>query len=371
MFVGADPMRLAGLADIVDQYAARLGLMGSEVTDTVRRQSGAATCRALSRLERDLGERAEELRWRAAAIEEAQQVGMPLLVAFGLHRSRLAEFAALAVFDLGGWERAYARWRTTPSTSQLLKMDPAEVANAIAEVAPSVAEDLTRRNPRVIGGLDGVPPELRYRANRILIAAEIAGLERQISMVQNPQPATGVGSSAFSIKIAGFAIPALVATAAAALAERADEYRRWLEEDRQILLFAPVGDGRVVEVFGDLTNATRVAVVISGMSNSIDNFSSDEGGFRANAAILFDASQTTDDIATVAWLGYDTPDSVGAAVRARAEDGVPHLRRFLEGIDPNDEKIVTVVAHSYGSVVAGLAAGGGIAASNLVFVGSP
>jgi pimeloyl-ACP methyl ester carboxylesterase len=151
------------------------------------------------------------------------------------------------------------------------------------------------------------------------------------------------------------------------------EYRRWLDEGRQILLFDPAGDGRVVEVFGDLAGADHIGVVVPGMSNDVGNFSGEGGGFRENAARLHEESLDlgSQSVATVAWLGYDSPDGIGAATKDAAAGGAPALRRFVEGIDPGADRQVTVIAHSYGSVVAGLAASGGLAADDLVFVGSP
>jgi pimeloyl-ACP methyl ester carboxylesterase len=151
---------------------------------------------------------------------------------------------------------------------------------------------------------------------------------------------------------------------------RLAEYRRWLDEGRQILLFDPTGDGCVAEVFGNLEAADTIAVVVPGMSNDLSNFSTSDGGFRLNAANLF-AAASGGQTATVAWLGYDTPDGADAASRSAAAAGAPCLARFLRGIDPAADRRVTVVAHSYGSVLSGIAAADGIEADNLVFVGSP
>ena len=157
------------------------------------------------------------------------------------------------------------------------------------------------------------------------------------------------------------------------LEERRNELQRWLTEDRQILFFEPSGDGRVVEVFGDLSAAERIGVVIPGISNDMDNLSVGNGGFRANALSVYEASihESATPVATIAWLGYDTPDNVGAVAKSAAAAGAPALQSFLEGVDPVGDKAITVIAHSYGSVLAGTAAQGGIEADNLVVVGSP
>jgi pimeloyl-ACP methyl ester carboxylesterase len=106
------------------------------------------------------------------------------------------------------------------------------------------------------------------------------------------------------------------------------------------------------------------------MGNDIANFSGREGGFRRNATALL-AATAGEGVATVAWLGYDTPDGVDAISRSAASAGAPFLARFLQGVDTEDERRITVVAHSYGSVLTGIAAADGIEADNLVFVGSP
>ena len=357
-FVGADPAGLVGLAETAQQYASRIALARHQAITIVRRNGGSSepSNTVLSRVESDLNERARGLLWRAATIAEAERAGMTPLGHAGIQMRRLAEFAALAVFEGGRWQEAFSAWSRPPSNAELLTMDPTEVAAVFAALAPEVAEDLARRRPLVIGSLDGVPAELRYLANDILVQAEIARLNRLISTLRDP------GSDRFTILT--LAEPVIVT-----LTERVAEYRRWLDEDRQILLFDPDGDGEVVEVFGDLAAASRVGVVVPGMSNSMDNFSTADGGFRQNALSLFNGS--SGDIATIAWLGYDSPDSVGAATRIAAQEGAPHLVNFLEGIDPGGDKSVTVVAHSYGSVLAGLAARTGVAVNNLVFVGSP
>jgi pimeloyl-ACP methyl ester carboxylesterase len=370
-FVGADPVGLVGMADSADQYASRLEMATVEVMSAAAR-SGAAidvidTC--LLDTSRWLGEQVPSLRWRANAIDAAQRVAIPHFLGRNRELTRMADFAALAVFDLNYWEEAYLTWRAAPHPSQLLKMDPAQVAAAFGELAPATAENLARRYPRIIGSLDGAPPRLRYLANDLLLEAEIARLEHGMFMLEYPQSAQDLKALGVNGTGRGPVAAALIAAVTSALAGRAAEYRRWVDEDRQILLFDPSGDGRVVEVFGDLDPATHLAVVVPGMANSIENFSSSEGGFRDNAASLHEAASGNLPVATVAWLGYDSPDNIGAIVTSAASDGAPALSRLLEGIGA--QKTVTVVAHSYGSVLAGTAARTGIAADNLVFVGSP
>jgi pimeloyl-ACP methyl ester carboxylesterase len=77
----------------------------------------------------------------------------------------------------------------------------------------------------------------------------------------------------------------------------------------------------------------------------------------------------------IAWLGYDTPQGVGrtAAREELARAGATALDRFstdLATMRPNAK--VTVIGHSYGSVVVGLAAADlSSQVKDLVVVGSP
>ncbi|MCP3994150.1 MAG: hypothetical protein GY722_03655 [bacterium] len=354
-FVGIDPAGLVGLADTADQYAQRIRLTRSNTAAQISVRPDDApdiVNRRLAGVEHDLVESSKNLRWRADAIERSQAVGLAGMAPMS-SGGWLARFAASAVFSLDSWETTFSAWRSGEYLRQLSEAEPAAVAEALAAMDDSALLVMARTHPNLVGGLDGAPPEMRYAANRVLISYEIMRLEATLAahgdrpFIQSPSRL-------------------IVGEAEARLAE----YRRWLTEGRQILLFDPEGDGRVVEVFGALEAADAIAVVIPGMSNDLANFSTVDGGFRLNAASLF-AATSGKGVATVAWLGYDTPDGADAVSRSAAETGAPDLARFLSGIDPIADHSVTVVAHSYGSVLTGIAAADGIEADNVVFVGSP
>jgi hypothetical protein len=349
---GIDPEGLVALADEADRCARQIAARRRSTVDVLRRCTAveAATVdRRLASVETDLVAQTSQLRWRAAVVARTQLVsvcGLDLFAVHGLHR-----FAASAVFDLATWRGDYEKWRVDEVLGDLLDMTPRQRAEAFATMSTAEMAALVRTHPEQAGAMDGTPPELRYSANRILIGNEIEHLESiEARLIAYHSPLRH-----WVIELVG---------------QRLTEYRRWLAENRQILLFDPAGDGRVVEVFGDLTSATRVAVVVPGMGNSVGNFSEGEAGFRLDAADLY-AATTRRGIATIAWLGYDSPDSVGAVTRSAAEDGAPALRTFVEGIDPAGDRVITVIAHSYGTVLAGIAAHGGLEVDDLVFVGSP
>lgn len=347
-----DPDGLVALADIAGRCAEQIAVLRRGTTAVLRRHAvadeGAVDYR-LASVGTKLAVRTNELRLRAAVMERTQQISLCSLDLFTDHG--LGRFAATAVFDPETWRGDYEKWRLAQVVGDLGVMDPRRRARAFATMTVSEMADLVLSYPEEIGAMDGAPAALRYTANWRLIRNEIEQLEvLESELASNRSPIRDMMLDLVE--------------------QRRSEYRRWLVENRQILLFDPSGDGRVVEVFGDLADATRVAVVVPGMANSIDNFSDGDGGFRHNAADLYAATENP-EIATIAWLGYDSPDNVGAMSRSAADQGAPALQSFLQGIDPGDDRAITVIAHSYGSVLAGTAARTGLEANDLVFVGSP
>lgn len=160
-------------------------------------------------------------------------------------------------------------------------------------------------------------------------------------------------------------------------------FAKWTGQGRQFLAFDPRGNGRVVEVFGDLGAADRIAVLVPGVSTTADNFDTglDDVRDRApavQARALYDATRAAapgQNVAVIAWLGYDAPQGVGrdAAREELARAGATALERFSADLAVmRPRAAVTLIGHSYGSVVTGLAAAGLPAqVRDLVVVGSP
>jgi pimeloyl-ACP methyl ester carboxylesterase len=101
--------------------------------------------------------------------------------------------------------------------------------------------------------------------------------------------------------------------------------------------------------------------------NTIENFDAQLG--RDANDLWVRASAFDERTAVVAWLGYDTPELLNAVSKGRAVEYAPELRSFVSSL-PQDSH-VTVVAHSYGTVLVAEAASGGLRADELVLVGSP
>ncbi|MFI7550043.1 alpha/beta hydrolase [Micromonospora sediminimaris] len=163
---------------------------------------------------------------------------------------------------------------------------------------------------------------------------------------------------------AGF-VEAYPSTAAAMQAAGAP-YARWAAQGRQFLAFDPHHDGRAVEVLGDLASADRIAVLVPGVGTRLADFDRGLGGVlrRAPAQQARDlraalhAADPHARVAVLAWLGYDPPDGIATAAtplaaRRGADQLGDHLRT-LAGQLPAAR--ITLVGHSYGALVVGLAA---------------
>jgi hypothetical protein len=160
---------------------------------------------------------------------------------------------------------------------------------------------------------------------------------------------------------------------------RAAADRDMADPARHLLHFDGRGPGEATEVFGDLAHATRIAVLVPGSDTSLDTY----GRFRATAVAL-DQRLTREApegtrTAVVAWLGYRTPATISTTVLTpgRAEQAAPHLRDLIRELraTAGDKPAVSLLCHSYGTVVCARAAAGLDAAhlhvSDIALVGSP
>ncbi|MCQ9130115.1 alpha/beta hydrolase [Streptomyces hilarionis] len=130
--------------------------------------------------------------------------------------------------------------------------------------------------------------------------------------------------------------------------------------DRDFLEVSADGDGRAVEVLGDLAHAQRVALLVPGTDTTVDTFDhlgsrhgSVAGGSRALYAEMRALAPHT-RVAVIGWYGYRAPrtKSRDTLTQDRAEEGGRLLRRQirrLRGINPAAS--VALMCHSYGSVV--------------------
>jgi hypothetical protein len=139
-----------------------------------------------------------------------------------------------------------------------------------------------------------------------------------------------------------------------------------LPNDVRVLHFDPHGRGRLVTTLGDPSHAKHIAVVLPGSDVDVAR----SHVLQDMARAVYDQAGRPDDLAVIAWLGYDTPEGVGvdAATGRLARDGAKALTAFVRELP--ETAGIHLLCHSYGSVVCALAAPD-IDVDDIVFTGSP
>jgi hypothetical protein len=232
---------------------------------------------------------------------------------------------------------------------------PTEVRSWWDTLTPAQRRWLVITDAAWVGALDGVPIPFRDAANRLL-------LDRLQADLDGAAPATH-GRERHRIDGLRRGLRALAERLA-----QGDGPRAYL------LRLDLAGEGRAVVALGDPDRADNVLTHVPGMTADLRSYGGELSRAErvaVRAAELRPAASTS----TVMWLDYDAPDFVDEAAGAgRAQTGAATLRRFQEGLRATHDGAarLTVLGHSYGSLVVGRAAADpGLAADGVVFVGSP
>lgn len=236
--------------------------------------------------------------------------------------------------SLRAWEKGRLAGQPLPAPDSA----PRTLARFFASLGEGRRTALARRYPLAVGNMNGAPVELRYRANRIALAqARKTERDRMHDRRLSERGRRAAG-------------------------DRLHRFTSLMRPERHILAFDPDGSGRVAEVFGDLTRAERISVVVPGVDTDVLTFQRTRGEYTAPvgmARALHAAQREARPglrTAVIAWADYTAPGGLGldSATAARAETGADRLTalvRALPGRAP-----VSLFCHSYGSVVCGLAA---------------
>lgn len=211
--------------------------------------------------------------------------------------------------------------------------DPVAVRAYVESLPDGIRHGLVDAYAQLIGSGDGIPPAMRYAANRLVIAHAHTNARRR-------------GQTAMAARLA-----------------------LWLRPGRQFLLVDLAGR-RVAEVLGNLDTAAHVAVLVPGMLNGLANF---DTRLAANTRHLHAqvSRAAPGQVATIAWLGYRTPDVATAPFDNDARAAAGRLRDLVAGLVLRAGVTTTVVAHSYGSLVAGRALREGLRVNAMAALGSP
>jgi pimeloyl-ACP methyl ester carboxylesterase len=230
--------------------------------------------------------------------------------------------------------------------------------------------------PDLVGPLDGIPTEDRDTANRDLLDEEITDLDAQIARMESELENTPRDGRYIDLEKEIEAIREQRENLTN-LNERISEpySKEGYTADYYLLGYSSEADGQAIVSIGNPDTADNVNVYVPGTGAELG----DLGVLGRAETMFYDSSRfgpAGSTTASVLWLGYDAPDSVGHATDpSYAEDAASSLSSFTEGLratDQGSQANLTMTGHSYGSTTVGIAAREeGLDVDNMIFVGSP
>jgi hypothetical protein len=256
------------------------------------------------------------------------------------------------------------------SVSQLVLDPPAASQNAQwwNSLSVTVRNRLTSAAPHLVGNLPGIPFATRDAANRALLQETINQLELKAGAVVGRGEATEITARL-----------AMLHEIELALEPQASE------PGRSIISLDTVWPGRAAIAIGDVVAADYVSYLIPGMFFTIEGQIVD---WSETAVELYNEQDDwlrllgrTDpglrgkSVATVAWMGYETPSLFTVGSERLADIGALYLDSAMDSLYAergDDRPFVSLIAHSYGSTAAMKAlVSGNFEVDSFTVVGSP
>jgi hypothetical protein len=282
---------------------------------------------------------------------------------------------------------------------------PQDNADWWKKLSPEEQAAWLATRPDMVGALDGLPSAVRDEANRIVFVEERGRVETELASIPKP-PAnewTWITAGMYPAKVHtdewmdwhrqyGDRYEQLTKSrdTMQSIQDRFDRTGRNGLPEAYLLGYdlTGLGDGKIILATGNPDTADHVGVYVPGTFAGIESIGSgDDHGDLGRGERLWAESNSLSpgqNVSTITWLDYNAPDSiVPQATRGQyAEEGGPRLYDFLQGSRVAQESAdgtrshTTVIGHSYGSTVVGVAAQSGSwrdseAVNDFVFAGSP
>ncbi|MDX6211621.1 MAG: hypothetical protein QOF82_708 [Frankiales bacterium] len=207
---------------------------------------------------------------------------------------------------------------------------------------------------------DGTPAVIRDQANRAWLDGERARLRAELDRTDAGHSPTGSHrpprwkSRAVRLRAKLQALDGLHTS----LDRYGDTYLIALDASRRNV--------KAILSHGNPETADHVVVSVPGMGAQVDFACTVDGMARETSWLREEATaqlqrvgRDDESVAAVAWIWYDTPPwQAPAALRGRAFRAAPELAKYLRAVrrtSVNPGLHLTLVGHSYGSLVAGLA----------------
>ena len=270
---------------------------------------------------------------------------------------------------------------TSVSQPELEQGSPGDNAAWWRSLSPQQQQHVIEEHPDWIGNRDGVAFAARDQANRALLTVDRARLEDHQKRLENDLADNWFGG-AFTNEDAALD---QIKDKLAALAAIDDTLGK--TGDRQLLVLDLSGERTQAAISrGDVDTATDVAVFVPGLSASVtlglkvydDSMGQLQRRSELEAKRVNPTRRAT--TAVVTWIGYQAPQmgwellgDNSVADDHAAQRGAARLVPFLQGIGAarDHDAHLTLLGHSYGSTVAGLALRQNTGVDDLVVFGSP
>lgn len=210
---------------------------------------------------------------------------------------------------------------------------------------------LAAATPELLGNLDGVPYTIRDTSNRTVLSQTISDLGE----VVNSDVGRAVQQNALQ-----------QLSMLSSISNSLDHEKT--SPERTLISLDVTGQGRAAIVLGDLAEADYVSFLVPGMFFTIEN----QMSYWTDAANTLYAEQQlwldhfesqsvfvrNETVATVAWIGYDTPNLTNVGAIDNAIQGRDALASAILGLQAqrgDDQPYISVIAHSYGTTAAMMA----------------
>ncbi|MDQ1581434.1 MAG: hypothetical protein QOD05_2209 [Microbacteriaceae bacterium] len=205
--------------------------------------------------------------------------------------------------------------------------------------------------PHVVGNLEGIPFDVRGKANALDLAQTIAKTKSQMASNFGRGVRLELGRQLDTLKKVQQAAKSVKGGA-----------------KRTLVMLDTSGAPRAAVVIGDIAKAKYVSYLVPGMFFSVDEQLVD---WASTAQELYteqtswlrrllgtSAATAMPGVATVAWIGYQTPALMNIGGLDLATQGADALDNAIAGLQATrigNEPFISVMAHSYGSTAALLA----------------
>ncbi|MFI2029004.1 alpha/beta hydrolase [Streptomyces buecherae] len=258
--------------------------------------------------------------------------------------------------------------------------DPQANADWWDTLPPRLQKKFAAQSPERIGALDGIPSDVRDRANRTVLRQKIKDAQVEYDKLDKKLGRTGPLDLTFRRdELARRKQLKSQLKGMKTLQERLSEGGKNGVPPTFLLGFDDEKTGHAIVAFGNPDTADNVSTYVPGTNTKLESIGKDldrAERMQGNAARLGRPQSAS----SIMWFDYNAPQTsdltVPVAQQDRAKEAIPALDGFFNGLEATHQgkpSNSTVLGHSYGSLVAGkyLSHDKDTPVDNVIFVGSP